>query len=242
MLKWLTPRRPPSGPGPFTDDPLATLSARSERSREPVYGVTRVNPLFREGPSTAREAGSSEEEGEDSRPGSAAEEDAGPGSSSGVSGVSERDTERLSVTSAGPARRPLGTPPPERDRWPRDRGRHAVTAAAEPPPPEARWDEVQTRQRRVRPLRAGQGWAGLDVLALDGTFVSGIAVNLARRPPKSDALLHPCTCTSPVLSKGTSEASSPEASEESRLCQERNSSDCDSKTGRLPEAGGNEEF
>ena len=62
------------------------------------------------------------------------------------------------MISAGPARRKPRTPRPP----------------PAPPP------------RRVVQLRGGQGWAGLDMLQIDREYVSGVSVNLARRPKKTE--------------------------------------------------------
>ncbi|XP_043193432.1 uncharacterized protein LOC122365887 [Amphibalanus amphitrite] len=168
MLKWLQgERRVGSGEPLLTDDPLATIAGRGQHRRrpQPVYSVTRVNPLYREGPTvlTAPDGrGDAELSGDYILPYSPAYEPPGspeyarPVSAGDSAPGGDLDTERLSVTSAGPARRPARTPPPP----------------PAPPP------------RRALQLRQSHGWAGLDVLKMDSEFVSGMSVNLARLRPK----------------------------------------------------------
>ncbi|KAF0288775.1 hypothetical protein FJT64_012861 [Amphibalanus amphitrite] len=167
MLKWLQgERRVGSGEPLLTDDPLATIAGRGQHRRrpQPVYSVTRVNPLYREGPTvlTAPDGrGDAELSGDYILPYSPAYEPPGspeyarPVSAGDSAPGGDLDTERLSVTSAGPARRPARTPPPP----------------PAPPP------------RRALQLRQSHGWAGLDVLKMDSEFViaNSRSVSLVRR-------------------------------------------------------------
>ena len=130
-----------------------------------------MNPLYREGPTDPGVHQDAEWSGDYSRPYSpspahrppGSPEYARPVSAEGSAPGGDLDTERTSVTSEGPARRPAGTPP-------------LLPAPPPAPPP-----------RRALQLRPGHGWAGLDVLKMDAEYVGGLSVNLARLRPKSAA-------------------------------------------------------